>query len=324
MTSVAAIIVNYRTADLALKAAESLLQQPSGAKLALHIVDNTSETGECAYLQRALSQRGWDRQVTVHCNRENVGFGQANNQVFRHLSDGTDVPEFVLLMNPDAYVETDALARLLSAMTTDPDAAFAGPALRLPGSGTLRQAAFRFPHLGTVFQRALQSPRLFALKPRWMIGLESGADTRRVDWVSGAFVLLRFKPVMALGGFDPDFFLYWEEVDLMRRAARKGWSCLHVPGAEAFHAEGAATRLASHQPGPPDYPAYYYESWRLYFTKAHGRIYTLMAACLWLLGSWICRFSTAMRGRPAPTIPVELTGRVVRHVILPLFRLSHR
>lgn len=321
---VAAIIVNYETAESALAAAASLLAQPSGATLRVLIVDNPGPSRGVAHLEAALSRPELCGRVELVRNQTNVGFGRANNMALERLQAKHPPPEFVLLMNPDAHVRSDALSRLIAALKADSAADFAGPSLRLPETAALRHAAFRFPHLGTVFQRAINSRRFNAAMPAWRMGLESGSQTRRVDWVSGACVLARFRALVDLGGFDPRFFLYWEEVELMKRAAKAGRYVLHVPGAEVFHAEGLSTGQASHHEGRPDFPAYYYDSWRLYFLLSHGRAYALVAAMLWLVGASVQLAVSQARKRSAYGLPLGVLGHVWRRVLLPLLGVSYK
>jgi len=321
---VAAIVVNYGTADLALLAVESLLAQPSGRTLQVHLVDNAAPGDDAAILRQTVRDRGWETRVQLHLNAQNVGFGRANNRVMELLARAETVPEYVLFLNPDAVVRNDVVARLVAVLDKDPGAAFAGPTLRLAGTGALRQAAFQFPHLGTVWQRALNIPVLYQIAPHWRIGLDCGPLPIVVDWVSGACVLARVSTLAALQGFDARFFLYWEEVDLMHRGARAGWRCWHVPNAEALHVEGASTGIASHQAAPHRLPACYYESWRMYFHCNRGRAYALAAATLWMVGAWGHIAVSATRGKPATAVPLGLTGDLWRYVLRPLLGLPGR
>ena len=110
-----------------------------------------------------------------------------------------------------------------------------------------------------------------------------------VDWVSGAAVMMRLPVIAALGGFDPDFFLYYEEVELMHRIRRAGHRIDYVPAARVIHAEGAATDVRSSRPDRVARPAYWYDSWRLYHLKTRGRAGALAAGLGWYQyqSSWV-------------------------------------
>lgn len=313
--SVAVIIVNYRTADLAVAAVDSLFEHPSASDLQVHVIDNASPCDDAEQLRQAICDRDWTGLVHLHRSPTNVGFGRANNAVLAMLQ--ANPPEYVLLLNPDARVRNDVVARLRAALDADPNAAFAGPLVRHAGTGALRQAAFRFPHLGTVFQKALESPVLFRRFPHWEIGVESGSAAQLVDWMAAACVLVRYQVLSDLGGFDPRFFLYWEEVDLMHRGQRAGWRCWHVPLAQAEHVEGASTGFTISLDARRRMPAHFYQSWRIYFLANRGRSYALAAAALWLVGAWLHIGTSVLRKRQ-PVAPSGLTVDILRYVIGPL------
>ena len=116
-----------------------------------------------------------------------------------------------------------------------------------------------------------------------------------MDWVSGAAVMFRFASIAEVGFFDPDFFLYYEEADLMRRMSVAGWQGWHVAEARVIHAEGAATQVRSHDERRRR-PDYWYDSRRMYFEKNHGRLYALATAGF-VAASGLVHFG--IRGDPA-------------------------
>jgi len=322
VTRVAAVIVNYGTATLAMQALESLLKQPSGASLDIHLVENGSPGADSAYLRRAVALHG--ERLTLHVLSQNRGFGAANNVVFAHLGQLATPPEYVLLLNPDAAVQTDVVRQLSTVLDGAADAAFAGPTLRQMDTGALREAAFRFPHLGTVFQRALNSAWLYHARPDWRIGIASGPKPMRADWVSGACVMARFSVIRALEGFDEGFFLYWEEVDLMHRASKEAWHTWHVPQAEALHIEGAATGQSTQREERIDHPVCYYESWQRFFRKSRGRTYTLCAAMFWIGGTWLYHARCRVNGDTPIGAPRNAIRYIVKQIVLPTLRFWRR
>ena len=100
------------------------------------------------------------------------------------------------------------------------------------------------------------------------VALPHDTPTGPVGWVTGAAVMFRFTALRGIGGFDPEYFLYYEEVDLMHRLTLRGHRIWHVAEAAVVHVEGAATGVRSGE--VTRRPAYWYESWRLYFVKTHG------------------------------------------------------
>jgi GT2 family glycosyltransferase len=135
--------------------------------------------------------------------------------------------------------------------------------------------------------------------------------------------MARFEALEQIGYFDPEFFLYWEEVELMQRAAQLGWECWHVPRAEVFHREGASTGISSRESPPARRPSYWYESWSIYFRKVHGRGYALVAASLWLIGAAINRLFVSA-GRTRQSVPKDFYLDFWKYGIRPLLRFATR
>jgi GT2 family glycosyltransferase len=131
------------------------------------------------------------------------------------------------------------------------------------------------------FSRQLAFGPVTRMLPHLVVPLPPEHPEGRVDWVAGAAVMIRLDVLADLDFFDPDYFLYFEEVDLMHRAARAGWETAYVPSARIVHLEGAATNVKSHVAGRPRRPAYWYRSWRKYYTDTYGSA-----------GVWIAAFSS--------------------------------
>lgn len=299
---VAVIIVNYGTADLAAKAVESVLAHAHGGRrVEVHLVDNASPGGDAARLAAVHADRGWGTRVRLWAEAENHGFGRGNNVVLSHLAARDVPPDYVFLLNPDARLKNETIAILADTLDARPRAAFAGARIEKP-DGTAVPAAFRFPSPSGEFVRALGFGPVTRLAPATQVPLPPDTPEGPVDWVAGAAVLMRFHAIRDLGFFDPAYFLYYEEVDLMHRAARAGWETLYVPRAEAVHAEGAATGVRSGERRAPRRPAYWYRSWRIYFTSMYGRSGAAAAALGWSAGALLNHALALLPGR-RPSAP---------------------
>lgn len=315
---IAVIVVNYGTPDLTVQAMASVLNAaPTGRSVDLHVVDNASPGGDARLLADAIATRGWSDRATLWAERQNHGFGRGNNLVLHHLARRSTPPAHVLLLNPDARLLGDALADMAHVLDQRPEVVAVGAGIALP-DGTAVTAAFRFPGpLGEFLQAASFGP-LTRLFPFAEIPLPPAQPEGPVGWVSGAAVLFRFDALSRVGFFDPAFFLYYEEVDLMRRLAAAGGVIWHRPQARVIHAEGAATGLRSRDRKPR--PAYWYHSWRIYHLRAHGRRGSLLAALATLTGLAINSAVSLLRNR-TPAAPPRFLRDFTRHAIWPLLTL---
>ncbi len=316
-SSVAVIVVNYGTADLAIAAVDSVLARDHGAHpVQVHLLDNASPGGDGAVLAEAHAARGWGARVTLWLEKENHGFGRGNNVVLRALWDSPAPPDYVFLLNPDAQLENDAIAILADRLDAEPQAAAAGAGIALP-SGEPVSAAFRFPSVLSEFVQAVNFGPVSRIFCDCLVALSPDHPDSPVDWVSGAAVMMRLPVLRALGGFDPDFFLYYEEVELMFRMRKSGYEVLYAPAARVRHVEGAATDVKSGQRVRKAKPAYWYHSWRCYYFKTRGRPGAVAASLAWIAGAGINMLLATLR-RQQTRAPKGFFRDFSRLVVRPL------
>ena len=314
---VAVIVVNYGTADLTCSAVESVFANCSDAQtIEVHVVDNASPGGDAERLKDFFANCDWGEQVTLWPETTNHGFGRGNNVVLTALTKRECPPEFVFLLNPDARLENSAIDILMGALDADPEAAGAGAAL-VDSNGTPSSSAFRFPSCASELARTIDFGPVAKLLARYRVPLLTPTSRGQVDWVTGAAVMFRLRPLADAGFFDPDYFLYFEEVDLMRRLQVAGWHMLHVPEAHVVHEEGAATGVHSGDDARRRNPPYLYESWRHYFVKSKGSPKTLLIALSLYPAAVLNVIQRRVRGL-APTLPSEFFRDHWRFVVKPL------
>ena len=314
---VCVIIVNYGTADLTIAAVNSVLTQATNARAVhIHVVDNASPGDDAAILRAAHARSAWSDHVTLHLEEVNYGFGGGNNVVLQRYAKNGVLPDKVFLLNPDAALENNAIEILASFLDDTLDAGFAGAGISKP-DGTAVTAAFRFPNAIAEFSQNLGLGPIASLLKRWQVPLPPSHPHGKVDWVAGAAVMARSKALQDVEFFDPAFFLYYEEVDLMRQASLKGWETWYVPTAKVIHAEGAATGVKSGEEERRRKPAYWYHSWQYYYCKNHGRVGGTIAGIGYLAGMVGQNTLALMRGRRTQT-PLNGIGDFWRLAMKPI------
>lgn len=314
---ISVIIVNYGTAELTMAAVDSVLAQNYGERVVdIHVVDNASPGEDAASLQQAHSDRDWGARVTLYLQTDNLGFGAGNNGVLEVLATLPAPPEMVFLLNPDASLSNNAIALLAEALQTDPKIGFAGAAI-CTQNGEPVTSAFRFPGIISEFIAGLNFGPVTRIFHRWWVPMSPDTAAGQVDWVSGAAVMMRMSCLLDIGFFDPDFFLYYEEVELMHRGRAHGWSSIFVPAARVIHVEGAATGMPKARQYRKRYPAYWYRSWRIYFLKTSGRSLALLAALGWVTGAAGNHVISWFRRRE-PFTPLYFFGDCWAYILRPL------
>lgn len=223
-------VVSWNTAILLDRCLASLRPEYEAGRAEVWVVDNASADGSAAMV---AADHSW---VTLAASQENLGFGPAVN----HVAARTRAP-FLAAANADVALASGALEALLDAARRHPRAGAFAPRLVTPGGAT-QHSVHPFPTVRTglllstgLAQRGGAARRL-PLEGHW-----DPTRARDVDWAHGAFLLVRRAAWDAVGGFDPEQWLYAEDLDLGWRLRRAGWTTRYVPEARVAHAVAAAT-----------------------------------------------------------------------------------
>ncbi len=225
---VSVIIVTRNTCQLTCDAVHSVLAGVDDLAKEIVIVDNGSTDETPAVLAREFP--------AVRCIRSerNLGFARAANRAAQ-VARGA----FLLLLNSDARVAPDTLAKALPWMRANPEYAVAGAQLLHP-DGSRQNSIANFPTLAT---ELLNKSLLRRLWPSRFPGKEHECrEPREVDTVVGAFMLIRKSAWDTLGGLDERFFFFFEETDFCLRAHQRGWRVAHLPQVRVWHGQGQTAK----------------------------------------------------------------------------------
>jgi GT2 family glycosyltransferase len=266
------IVVSYNTAHLLPRMFEALAAAAQGLALQTIVVDNDSRDGSVALLRERHPE------VELVANVQNVGFGRANNQAIPLIRG-----DFVLLLNTDAFVAPDTLAKTLAWLRMHPRCGVLG--VRLLGrDGTQQPSCRRFP---TPLNTFLTRTGLARWLP-WVRGIDDPhwdpAVSQDCDWVPGCYYLMPRAVVEQVGLFDPRFFLYCEEVDHCKRVKQAGWTVRYFADTTVVHLGGESAKAVGEiTESGRQISALQIESELLFFRKHHG-----------VVGLWISIVLTAI------------------------------
>ena len=222
-----AVVVNYNAKEYLVRCVGSLFA--AGVSRVV-VADNGSADGsELALLERYPAAK-WTPTGA------NLGYGKAAN-----LGAALVGSKFVLVCNADVVVGRHAIAGLCQLLESRPEVAVVGPRV-LDAKGELYPSARRFPDMLEAFGHGIVG-QFWAGNPfsrRYRMSEWDHAGRRDVDWVSGSCFLARRVAWEAVGGFDPRYFMYLEDVDLCWRLRQAGWAVAYEPAAEVVHVQGAS------------------------------------------------------------------------------------
>lgn len=197
------------------------------------VVDNLSEHSD--EIERAVRAEG----AEIIRLDDNLGYGLAVNAGIAAMPQ--DV-EFVLISNPDVRLQDGAVGTLVARLQAQPRTAAVGPRI-LNEDGSIYPSARRVPSLREGVGHALFA-RLWPANPWTRHYRQDSApsdEARTVGWLSGACLMVRRSAFDEIHGFDGEYFMYFEDVDLGYRFGRAGWNNRYEPGASVTHVGGTST-----------------------------------------------------------------------------------
>ncbi len=230
MNSISVVIVTWNSASHIGACVTSVIDASHEVlgPLDIVVVDNKSGDGTLQVVESAFPDV---RRVQTH---RNMGFGAAANIGISQASG-----DAVLVLNPDASLESGALGAMLSHLRDNPELGCVAPMQRGPSGLTIFPGR-RFPSLlaaiadGTIIQRFL--PDMTALRRYYMVG----EHVSEPEWLIGACLCFRRNALFSTGGFDVGYEMYSEELDLLQALALSGWRCAVTTDAHIFH-QGSAS-----------------------------------------------------------------------------------
>ena len=267
------IIVNYNVKHFLEQCLCSVEKAAQHITCEVLVVDNNSTDGSMAYLKPKFP---WVRFIE---NKDNPGFGRANNQALQ-LATGN----YILFLNPDTLLPENCLETSLAFMDANPRAGAAGIRM-VDGSGSFLPESkrafpspltslFKLSGLSAVFPRS----KIFG---RYHLGHLPEHQNHEVDVLAGAFMLLRKEVADTTGGFDEQFFMYGEDVDLSYRIQQAGWKNYYFADSSIIHFKGESTKK-----GSLNYVLMFYQAMSLFVKKHYGggsaRLFNiLIQAAIW-------------------------------------------
>ncbi|MCL4541402.1 MAG: glycosyltransferase family 2 protein [Chloroflexi bacterium] len=225
--AVSIVVVTWNNRDIIGRCLDTVLD--AGVSMEICVVDNASPDGTADFVASHYPS------VTLLRNSENRGFAAANNRGITCARG-----RFVLILNPDAFLHKGTLEFLVHYLDAHNDVAVVGPQL-LNEDGSVQSSRRRAPTRWTGFYESTQLQQWFgenALTRRYYVSDRSAHEVQDVDWITGACMLVRAAAIAQVGGFDPRFHMYSEELEWCLRFKRQGWRVVYIPDVQVTHLVG--------------------------------------------------------------------------------------
>jgi GT2 family glycosyltransferase len=257
---VSVAIVHYETPDLLLRCLEALRLAAGRVASEVFVVDNDSISFDPVACERVLPG------VRVIRNDSNLGFARASNQALR-IARG----RYLLLLNPDAFVEPETLAVMVDYLDRRPDVGCATCRVELE-DGTLDLACRRlFPTPERSLYRILLLSKIFPRSRRFAQYNLTYLDERReteIDQPCGAFMMVRSEIREQVGLLDERYFMYGEDTDWAFRIKANDWRIMYTPITKVRHVKRASSRRDRSRT-----IRYFHDSMRIFYREHYWSAY---------------------------------------------------
>ncbi len=289
------LIVAYNSAAFIADCIGSVIDHTAPGSYEILLVDNGTD-GTAAKVAAEFPM------VRIIPGRGNIGFGQANNLLAEHARG-----EYLLLLNPDTQLADPAIDSLLAFARSQPAAAWGGlttfPDGRLDGGNFLT-----LPSVGAIFRDVIGIARPAKQRAEF----ERRTRPRRVEVLCGGFMLVSREAWDAVGGFDPSFLLYSEEIDLFTRLRKIEQEVWLYPGSRIIHDIGSGN---AYTPARMRYTYtglmhYARRHWRTPMAQIVGVAYWLIAARRWVVSVLLCKVSASHAARMKAHTPIVLNPAI--------------
>ncbi len=253
MYELSVIIVNYNAQHFLQLCLDALATALENIKAEVIVIDNQSNDDSCRIIQEQYPE------VKLIVNAENEGFGKANNRAAA-LAKG----KHLLILNPDTIVPKETITASLSILNKDTTIGGIGVKM-LDGSGRYLQESKRgLPTPTVAFYKAFGLTQIFPKSKRfarYYLGHLSADISTDVEVLAGAFMLIPKRVYQQCKGFDEDFFMYGEDIDLSYRITQAGYRLHYLANTPIIHFKG---ECASHD---ALWTARFYEAMTLFSNK---------------------------------------------------------
>lgn len=280
----------------------SVIKACAGKKSEIIVVDNHSSDGSFDYFKNRFPS------VNFIWNDSNVGFAKANNQAMQIASG-----EYILLLNPDTIVPEDCFDSCISFLRKQTNNAALGVKM-IDGSGNfLKESKRAFPSPVTSFFKLAGLAKLFphsSIFAKYHLGHLDENENHEVDVLAGAFMMIPQKILHQTGGFDEDFFMYGEDIDLSYRIQKAGFKNFFFAETCIIHFKGESTRK-----GSLNYVKMFYQAMSIFVKKHYGGgragIYTFFIHIAIFMRAGVAGFSRLIKPKWKEKNNLALKGQSV-------------
>ena len=250
---VSIVIVNYRVKYFLEQTIRSAQEALTGLNGEIIVVDNNSGDDSISHIRECFPE------VIIIENDYNAGFGKANNQAFA-IAKGN----YTLILNPDTIIGEKTIKECIRFYESTEDCGGIGVNMHSGDGFFLPESKRAFPSPWVSFCKIFGLSSLFPKSKtfaKYHLLYLSEDRIHKIEILSGAFIFIKTELLLKIQGFDEDFFMYGEDIDLSYRILKEGYSNYYLP-TPIIHYKGESTQKDSYK-----YVHVFYEAMEIFFRK---------------------------------------------------------
>lgn len=296
------VIINYNVKAFLTQCLDSIYRSQTHYSYEVIIIDNASSDSGKDMILDLFPQVRWTD------NQKNVGFGRANNQGFEQAKG-----HYTLILNPDTVLREDTLEVSMNYLKANPEVGGLG-IKAIDGSGQFLPESKRgLPTPMTAFFKISGLSRLFPQSPlfsRYHLGHLDTDSNHPVDVLAGCYMMVPTNLLRQVGGFDPQYFMYGEDIDLSYELLKTGRENHYIAESQIIHYKGESTKR-----GSLNYVRMFYQAMVLFAKKHFSGGYALTYAFLIYVGIYL-RAGLAFIARISRSVAAPIIDAAVLALML--------
>ena len=255
------VIVNYNVKDFLSQCVNSIFKSDTSLEYEIIVIDNCSTDGSKEIFTELADQ---EDRLQYHYQHNNLGFGKANNLGFK-IAKG----KYTLILNPDTLLEPDTLEVMYNYMEQNQDIGASGCKVLNPDKSFQSACRRGFPTPWASFCKLFGLQKLFPkskLFAKYNLSYLNEEETNDIDALIGAFMFVRSDVLSNVSGFDEEFFMYGEDLDLCFRIKQSGYRVSYYPKTTIIHFKGESAKRST-----INETKHFYEAMEIFARKHYGK-----------------------------------------------------
>jgi GT2 family glycosyltransferase/lipopolysaccharide/colanic/teichoic acid biosynthesis glycosyltransferase len=308
LPTVSVAIVSYNVKQYIIHCIDSINKSDYAGRIELIVIDNNSFDGSLENIKQQFTD------VICIQNTENVGFGKAINQ-----ATGIASGKYYLILNPDTIIEESTISTFVDYLENNSSIGLVGPKI-VNSDGSLQKGCKRsFPTIGVALPKLIGLDKLFPnsrLAGRYNLNYLDPDEIHNVDAISGSCMFIRSELFNKIGGFDEQFFMYGEDIDLCYQIHQQGFEVHYLPTTQIMHYQGESVKSA-----PYDSLNAFYQAMILFSEKHFSKGRSILSKLVIRSGIFFRKSISMIDEKRSQMISIALDALVVLIAFLIAFPL---